>query len=71
MLICIFCFFQLGIFVNVKAFYDYTVFSDTFTSKRKLLSVLISKTSISLKIEDTILNPGLAHLYISSLMVST
>ena len=62
MLICIFCFFQLGIFVNVKAFYDYTVFSDTFTPKRKLLSVLISKTSISLKIEDKILNPGLAHL---------
>ena len=47
-------FFQLSIFVNVKAFHDFTVFSDTFTPECKLLSALISKMSISLKIEDKI-----------------
>ena len=38
-------------------------FSDTFTPECKLLSVSISKMSSSLKIEDTILNPGLTCLY--------
>ena len=54
MLICVFCFFQSGIFLDVKTFHD---------PEWKLLSVSISGISIfSLKIGDTILNPGLTHL---------
>ena len=59
---CIFLVFQKGIFVNVKIFYDFTVFSDTVTPKWKLLSVSISKMSISFKIEHTSFNVDLAHL---------
>ena len=42
MFICVFCFFQLGMFVDVKTF----KFLDTFTLEWKLLSVLISRMSI-------------------------
>ena len=51
-------FFQLGIFVNRKAFHDFTVFSDTFTLECKLLSVSIQRCLS----RDTILNPSLTHL---------
>ena len=61
MLICIF-FFQLGIFLMLKLSMILQFFSDTFIPECKLLSVSISKMSISLKIEDTILNFGLTHL---------
>ena len=71
MFICIFWGFQVGIFVNVKTFYDFTVFPDIVTPKWKLLSVSISKISILFKIEHTIFNGGLKHLLISSPKVST
>ena len=58
MLKCVFCFFRLCTFVDVKAFHDLTVFSDTLTPRCKLFLVSNSKISISLKIEDMILNPG-------------
>ena len=47
--ICVFFFFcQLGIFVNVKTFQDFSgLFSDAFTPVWKLLSVSNSKLSIS------------------------
>ena len=35
---------------------------DTFTPEWKLLSISISKMSILVENEDTILNPGLTHL---------
>ena len=59
-------FFQLGIFVNVKALYDFTFFSDRFTHKNQATFSFEFKDVYL--VEDTILNPGLT---ISSLMVST
>ena len=62
MLICVFCFFQLGIFVDVKTVMIVQFVLETFTPEWKLLSVSIQCCLFSLKIEDTILNPGLTHL---------
>ena len=45
MLICIFRFFQLGSFVDVKTFHDFTFVLDAFTPKWKLLLVSISGMS--------------------------
>ena len=46
MLVCVFCFFQLGIYVDVKTVNDLQFVLDTFTLEWKLLSVLISVMSI-------------------------
>ena len=63
MLICIFCFFQLGIFVDVKTFRDFTVcFRRVHSRMEATFSFDFQGCLFSLKIEDTILNPGLTHL---------
>ena len=46
MLICVLCFFQLGIFIDVKTFCDFTVCFRHVTSEWQLFSVSISGMSI-------------------------
>ena len=63
MLICVFCFFQLGIFVDVKTFHDFTVCFKTHSLPNgSYFQFGFQGCLISLKIEDTILNPGRTHL---------
>ena len=55
-------FFQLGIFVDVKTFLDFTVcFSHVHYRMEATYSLDFRELSL-LKIGDTILNPGLRHL---------
>ena len=55
MLICIFCFFQLDIFVDVKTFHDFTVCY----RNGSYFQFRFQECLFSLKIEDMILSPGL------------
>ena len=58
MLISVFCFFQLGIFVDVKTFHNFTV-CFRWNHSRMEATFSFDFKDVSLKIEDRILYPGL------------
>ena len=67
MLICVLCFVQLGSFVDVKTFQ----FLTHSLTNGSYFQFQFQGCLFSLKIEATILNPGLTHLKSSSIIVST